>query len=244
MFWHPRRLISISITLAILFWLPSANSIPAAAVTPCGSQATVSGRLNFASKVETSRVLICADWLQVRTTKPTTKASVKTPKIVTKKSAGTKAKKSEIRYSHSASASPAVPRITSSSETLMVGQALTLRAVTRVHSRYRYLLGIPTEVRFTPLSYGWMLGDGTSSKSRHLSHVYRQSGIKTVTMSVKFAIDFRFAGSKYWRKLSQPIWSPALPVKIKIGDTATKTARPRYVFFDCTQVATSVGCRG
>lgn len=244
MFWQSRRLISIAATLAILFWLPSANSIPASAVTSCGSQAKVSGRLNFASKVETNRVLICADWLRVSTSKPTTKVSVKTTKIGTKKSVADKIKKSEIRYSHSASASPAMPRIVSSAGSLMVGQAVTLRALTRVHSRFRYLLGIPTEVRFTPLSYSWALGDGASSRFRGFAHVFRQPGTKTITMRVKFAIDFRFAGSKYWRKLSQPIWTPALPLKIKVSNGAATPAKPRYVFYDCTQVSTALGCDG
>jgi hypothetical protein len=248
MFWLPGRLLAISLSLAILFWLPTANTAPAGAVTPCGTQATVSGRLNFASKVETDRVLICADWLRTTISIPRATASAK-PKVVAprapkkpKTSKPSKPTQSDIRYSHSTSASPAAPRIRSSTLNPKVGQSVSFGTSTDSQSRFRYLLGIPAEVRFTPASYSWRLSDGAKGKSHRLAHTFQESGNKEVNLRVKFSIAFRFAGSKYWRKLSQPIWVAALPLTLKVGSSTSSRLKPRYVFYDCSQVADALGC--
>lgn len=251
MFWPPGRLISISLTLAIMFWLPPTNAAPAFAVTPCGSQATVSGRLNFASKVETDRVLICADWIKTTISIPSPTSSSK-PKVDAprapakpkKTSKPSKARRSDIRYSHSTSASPAAPRIRSSTLSPKVGQSVSFGTSTGSQSRYRYLLGIPAEVRFTPAGYSWRLSDGARAKVHKLAHAFQEPGSKVVNLRVKFSIAFRFAGSKYWRKLSQPIWVAAAPLTLNVGSATSSRGKPRFVFYDCLQVEDALGCHG
>jgi len=251
MFWPPGRLISISLTLAILFWLPPTNSAPAFAGTPCGSQATVSGRLNFASKVETGRVLICADWIKTTISIPSATKTPK-PKVIPPRapakpketSKPSKPRRSDIRYSHSTSAAPAAPRIRSSTLNPKVGQTVSLGTSTGSQSRYRYLLGIPAEVRFTPSSYSWRLSDGTKADRHRLAHTFQVPGSKKVNLRVKFAIAFRFAGSKYWRKLSQAIWVAAAPLTLNVGSAISSKRKPRFVYYDCLQVSDALGCDG
>ena len=253
MFWRHRHWLSISLILAIAFSAYSPSIAPAAAKTPCGSSATVSGRLNFASKVEAHRVLICADWLQVKVneSKPRpsrpSQAPAPKPRSESKTSARKPTKpsgKSAIRYSHSTSAAPSTPKIGFSKSNLAVGERAVLRAITRTHSRYRYLLGIPAEVRFTPVSYSWRLADDGRASTRSLSHAFEQRGSKLIRLAVKFAIDFRFAGSKFWRKLTKPIWVDALPQRIIVGQPNVGNKKPRYVFYDCRQQPTALGCLG
>ena len=246
-----QRIISLTLVFAVVFWCHPAEVAPALAATPCGSQAKVSGRLNFASRVEPGRVLICADWLKVET-KTSTKStptnpvarlpkSVPTPRV---KKPTKKSTHSAIRYSHSTSAAPARPRIAISNRTPKTLEPIRVAASTRAHSRFRYLLGIPAEVRFTPVSFRWKFGDGKTSTKKSTRESYSQQGQKLVELDVKFSVAFRFAGSKYWRKLSKSIWLDAQPVMVQVGLTADKHAPPRFVYYDCLQQPTAQGCFG
>jgi hypothetical protein len=105
-------------------------------------------------------------------------------------------------------------------------------------------LGLPAEVRFSPQGFRWRLGDGSTSAARVLSHSYSNAGIKKVNLTVRFAIAFRFAGSKYWHKLSKPIWLAADPLTLRVQSEQNVRGKPRYVFYDCLQRPTALGCLG
>jgi len=249
------QLITFTLTFAILFWFHPSGLAPSFAATPCGSQASISGKLNVASKVEANRVLICADWLRITKSKQTgsmNRAPVpsKAPLAVKAKrhsaASGSRAKShdSMIRYSHSTSASPAAPRIFASKVQAQLGERISFRAITAIHSRYRYLLGLPAEIRFTPVGYFWDVGDGAKSPARATAHAYQSEGSKIVRLRVKFAIAFRFAGSSFWRKLAKPIWVAANPSGIQVSTQPAQKRVPRFVFYDCRQQPRALGCFG
>ncbi len=242
MFWQHRHWLSISIIVTLSFLIHTSNPVAAFATTPCGSEATVSGRLNFGSKVESNRVLICADWLKIKASGSSSKS--RPTKSINNHHPAKSPKTKAIRYSHSASASPTQPRIFASKTQASVGERVALGASTRTHSRNRYLLGIPAEVRFKPAGFDWRFSDGARATSKSLAHAFARSGSQLVRLRVKFAIDFRFAGSNFWRKLSKPIWVSSLPFVIHVGQSPTTSAVPRYVFYDCIQQPAAIGCLG
>jgi hypothetical protein len=105
-------------------------------------------------------------------------------------------------------------------------------------------LGIPAEVRFTPVSFRWKFGDGKTSTKKSTRESYSQQGQKLVELDVKFSVAFRFAGSKYWRKLSKSIWLDAQPVMVQVGATPDRQAPPTFVYYDCLQQPSAQGCFG
>lgn len=115
------------------------------------------------------------------------------------------------------------------------------------------LLGFPASVRFTPVSYAWDYGDGTSGTSvtggaswealgvpeltkTATSHVYRERGEYAVTVSVVLSAEYRFAGQP-WRPIAGTlqIAGAASPVSVK-------TVRTVLVRGTCLQYPNDPGC--
>lgn len=126
-------------------------------------------------------------------------------------------------------------------------------AITDPHLVNGTLLGRPADVRFTPVSYRWTYGDGSAAvKSTKggtwaalgiqefdptpTSHVYEQLGDYTITLSITFAADYRFAGSA-WRPVVGTITLPANDLYLRVG-----TAQTVLVEHDCTQNPGGPGC--
>jgi hypothetical protein len=126
-------------------------------------------------------------------------------------------------------------------------------AITDPHVVNGTLLGRPADVRFTPVAFHWAYGDGTSTtKSTKggtwaalgiaefdptpTSHVYEQLGDYTITLSITFAAEYRFAGSA-WRPVVGTITLPANDLYLRVG-----TAQTVLVEHDCTQNPGGPGC--
>lgn len=126
-------------------------------------------------------------------------------------------------------------------------------AITGTHVVNGTLLGRPADVRFTPVSYRWAYGDGTSAtKSTRggtwaaqgirefeptpTSHVYEQLGDYTITLSIVFAAEYRFAGGA-WRPVVGTITLPANDLHIRVG-----TAKTVLVEQDCLANPSGPGC--
>ncbi len=99
------------------------------------------------------------------------------------------------------------------------------------------LLGAPAAVRFTPVSWHWNYGDGsTATRStpgatwaalgKHefdatpTSHVYRTPGEVTITLTIDFAAEYR-VGSMSWTDIAGVIPVPANPLYATVGDAKT-----------------------
>jgi hypothetical protein len=126
-------------------------------------------------------------------------------------------------------------------------------AITGQHLVTGTLLGRPADVRFTPIAYRWAYGDGTSATKNTAggtwagqgipefeptptSHVYEQVGDYTITLSIVFAAEYRFAGGS-WRPVVGTITLPANDLHIRAG-----TAKTVLVEHDCTQNPSGPGC--
>lgn len=225
-------------TVAITFWLPSAFGQTAFAASNCNSSAGKSGSINLSSKVRAGSVVLCGDWAKV--TKPLDNAAPK--KVVIKPAPKTPA--STVVYKHSVVAAPNRPKILMSpTSRISTGTPIVLRAISQQVIRYRYLLGVPTQIKFTPVSYFWKLSDGSTSRSKKFTHQLLMGSSLAANLRVGFAVTFRFAAGGAWRPFDRTVRLNAAPVKVKVGDEPGKAAKLRYVLFDCFQRPDAPGCR-
>jgi hypothetical protein len=126
-------------------------------------------------------------------------------------------------------------------------------AITGSHVVNGTLLGRPAAVRFTPTSYRWAYGDGTSATKRTpggtwealgiaefeptpTSHVYERVGDYTITLDIVFAAEYRFDGGP-WRPVIGTITLPANDLQIRVG-----TAKTVLVEHDCLANPSGPGC--
>lgn len=126
-------------------------------------------------------------------------------------------------------------------------------AITEPHVVPGTLLGRPADVRFTPISFRWTYGDGGAAtlatkgstwaalgiaefEPTPTSHVYEQLGDYTITLTITFAAEYRFAASA-WRPVVGTIALPANDLHIRVG-----TAKTVLVDDDCAQNASGPGC--
>jgi len=126
-------------------------------------------------------------------------------------------------------------------------------ALTDPHVVNGTLLGRSADVRFTPMSYHWAYGDGTAATKatkggtwRALgiaefdptptSHVYERLGDYTITLSIVFAAEYRFAGGP-WRPVVGTITLPANDLHLRVG-----SAKTVLVEHDCLAAPTGPGC--
>lgn len=126
-------------------------------------------------------------------------------------------------------------------------------AITSQHVVNGTLLGRPADVRFTPARYLWAYGDGTSATKATMgttwaaqgiaefeptptSHVYEELGDYTITLSIVFTAEYRFAGGP-WRPVVGAITLPVNDLHIRAG-----TAKTVLVEHDCVQNPAGPGC--
>ena len=126
-------------------------------------------------------------------------------------------------------------------------------AITGPHVVGGTLLGRPAEVRFTPTAYRWAYGDGTSStrttkggtwaalgvaefEPTPTSHVYERLGDYTITLSIVFTAEYRFAGGP-WTPIAGTITLPANDLHLRVG-----TAKTVLVEHDCRANPNGPGC--
>jgi hypothetical protein len=115
------------------------------------------------------------------------------------------------------------------------------------------LLGRPAEVRFTPVSFLWSFGDGTTLSTSsagapwaslglpefsdtETSHVYPTPGAYTIGLTVSFAAEYRF-GTAAWTPLAGTVPATALPLTATAHDAKTV-----LVPGDCRVAAAAPGC--
>ncbi|MEO8528326.1 MAG: hypothetical protein ABI435_04550 [Pseudolysinimonas sp.] len=115
------------------------------------------------------------------------------------------------------------------------------------------LLGQSADVRFTPISYHWAYGDGqAATKSTKggtwasqrvaefdptpTSHVYQALGDYTITLSITFRAEYRYAGGE-WIPVIGTLTLRANDLQIRVG-----SAKTVLVDHDCIQNAGGPGC--
>ncbi|TFD52222.1 hypothetical protein E3T55_06320 [Cryobacterium frigoriphilum] len=136
---------------------------------------------------------------------------------------------------------------------MVKGLSTNFVARAAVHEQTGELLGQPADVRFTPISYSWDYGDGTTGTSTNggatwqwlnlpefsetdTSHTYESTGEYTITPSVTYRAEYRYAGSD---------WLPVDGTISITGPPNTATAwivRTALVAQNCIDDPQGIGC--
>jgi hypothetical protein len=120
---------------------------------------------------------------------------------------------------------------------LLIGLPANFIADSSRHVQQGSLLDVPIEVRFTPASYNWSWGDGTSSgtsvpgatwaalglpefSETPTSHVFASTGVYSITVTVAFTVEYRAVGGS-WISIAGTLSAPAVTVAALAGDAKT-----------------------
>lgn len=115
------------------------------------------------------------------------------------------------------------------------------------------LLGSPADVRFTPVSFNWDHGDGSTTtgatggatwaalglaefSETATSHVYDSPGSYTISLTVLYSAEYRIGGGE-WRTLAGTVPSTSPPMT-----ASAKLAKTVLVADDCGRRRASPGC--
>jgi hypothetical protein len=115
------------------------------------------------------------------------------------------------------------------------------------------LLGSQAQVRFTPGRFTWDYGDGAQRTSANggatwaqlrvpefsptsTSHVFQNTGTFSVSATVTYAAEYRFAGQP-WQSISGSLQTPAQAFTVVVGDAKTV-----LVDQDCAANPAGPGC--
>ena len=134
---------------------------------------------------------------------------------------------------------------------IAVGLPTNFIGTASAHIEEGDLLGYPAQVRFTPASFTWNYGDGSTGNGTGAtwdalgvpefsdtttSHIYEAAGPYNITLTVGYAAEYRFAGST---------WQPVVGV---VSSTSPPLAAPASVVRtvlvaeDCLRNPNGVGC--
>lgn len=136
---------------------------------------------------------------------------------------------------------------------MIVGLDTNFYARASIHVQDRILLGRPASVRFTPVRFRWLYGDGTSASrafagttwaaqtvgefdATTTSHIYDRAGTYVINLTVDFAAEYRYAAGD---------WTPiagTLPIAANALTATAGDARTVLVSRDCTVETTGPGC--
>ncbi|TFD45661.1 hypothetical protein E3T55_18560 [Cryobacterium frigoriphilum] len=132
------------------------------------------------------------------------------------------------------------------------GMPANFIATASVHVQSGNLLGLPAEVRFTPVSYRWDYGDGTSGSATtggavwrdytaeftdtDTTHSYEAVGRYTSTVTVDYRAEYRFAGST-WLTVAGLVPATGNALSVVVG-----RIRTALVAENCLQNPDGVGC--
>jgi hypothetical protein len=149
---------------------------------------------------------------------------------------------------------PSAPALTMEPDGwLLIGLPANFIADTSQHTQGGTLFDVPIEVRFTPASYNWSWGDGSSSRTTvpgstwaelglpefsttPTSHIFAETGIYSVTVTVAFTVEYRAVGGS-WISIAGTLSAPAVTIAALAGDAKTV-----LVDKECTRNPSGPGC--
>jgi hypothetical protein len=136
---------------------------------------------------------------------------------------------------------------------MIVGLDTNFYSTAGVHVVNGTLLGQPASVRFTPVAWHWIYGDGSAAtRSTHggtwasqgitefdptpTSHIYREPGTYYIDLTIDFRAEYRFSGMP-WTRIAGVLTLPANRLVATAGDAKTV-----LVEHECTQNPSGPGC--
>ena len=129
---------------------------------------------------------------------------------------------------------PQTPLITfSPAKDLLVGQLLSFSNSARQEVIKSEMLNLPVQVRFTPKSFSWLIGDAISSLANPMYRAQR-TGVLGANLAVSFGIEYEFVGLTGWVSVSPNLIAEAIPLDLVIGSkNKPKSHIPRLVLRPC-----------
>ena len=134
---------------------------------------------------------------------------------------------------------------------IAVGLPTNFIGTASAHIEEGDLLGYPAQVRFTPASFTWNYGDGSTGSGTGAtwealgvpefsdtttSHVYAAAGPYNITLTVGYTAEYRFAGST-WQPVVGVVSSTSPPLS-----APASVVRTVLVAEDCLRNPSGVGC--
>ncbi|MBH0110495.1 hypothetical protein I6E81_09985 [Salinibacterium sp. NG22] len=136
---------------------------------------------------------------------------------------------------------------------MIVGLDTNFYANASAHVVDGTLFGGTAQVRFTPTSYNWDYGDGSTASTSNpgktwakyriaefdptpTSHVFEEPGNYTISLAVTYAAEYRVAGSS-WQNVVGTLTIVAPPLTATAGHATTV-----LVDQDCIANPTGIGC--
>ena len=136
---------------------------------------------------------------------------------------------------------------------MVVGLPTNFYTTTSSHTVGGELLGLPATVRFTPFSYRWRYGDGSSAvlstrgapwstlglrefDATATSHIYRASGTYVIDLDVDYTAEYRIQDGA-WLPIPGSLRLPANRLTATAGDAVTV-----LVDRDCATAPSGPGC--
>lgn len=159
-----------------------------------------------------------------------------------------------ITLSDIASFRPVAPTLTMEPDGwMLIGLPANFMARTQTHVVSGTLFDYPLSVRFTPSSYSWSWGDGTTSRSSvpgsswaalglpefsatPTSHVFDTRGVYRISVTVNYTVEYS-VDSLPWRSIDGTLPGPAAIVAALAGDAKTV-----LVERECTRKPDGPGC--
>lgn len=136
---------------------------------------------------------------------------------------------------------------------MVVGLPTNFYTTTSAHTVDGELLGLAATVRFTPFSYRWRYGDGSSAvlstrgapwstlglrefDATATSHIYRASGTYVIDLDVDYTAEYRIRDGA-WQRIPGTLRLPANRLTATAGDAVTV-----LVDRDCATAPSGPGC--
>lgn len=112
---------------------------------------------------------------------------------------------------------PTQPRIlVKPNQGLLVGDVLNFSQTAKMQVIKTKLLDLPCQVRFTPRSYAWLIGQ-TRFRTAQLRYVAKEPGSLSASLTVSYGIEYRFAGLTSWSTVRPGLISNAPTIRLNIG---------------------------
>jgi hypothetical protein len=123
------------------------------------------------------------------------------------------------------------------------GDPVLLASTATRHQHLALLLGKPTMLRFTPVSYRWTTGDAGVSVRSQVRHRYKNFGRYTVRMSVNYKSEVRVLPSGRWLTLPFQVTKVAPSIEIVVASEKPNLGGVAVlVGKTCLEHPSAVGC--
>ena len=218
---------------------------PAQAAAPkCNTDAGTAQSLKLSSLKTGDTVTVCASWLVTSQTTSVGPPAQSSGSASGRVSTSPKITKLLVPQRRFFSATPDRPTIKSNVyQSIKPGQPVLLASTATRHQHLALLLGKPTMLRFTPVSYRWTTGDSAVSGRSQVRHSYKNVGRYTVRISVNFKSEVRVLPSGRWLTLPFQVTKVAPSVEIvvvnekpNLGGVAVLVGKT------CLEHPSAVGC--